>query len=155
MQTEILQIKKEDALKAYKEGTPGDKKLLENLFGSQLPTKITDRVKSFYDVLRILKMDHSAFNLLCNDLLEDEKAYRGLKLVAEVLNEGWKPNWDDPKELKWVPYFNMTGSGLVFCCADCWGSHSDVGSRLCFRSRELAEYAGRQFIDLYRAFMIF
>ena len=79
-----------------------------------------------------------------------------LVIIAEALNEGWKPNWNDSNEYKWHPYFEVrasknkpSGSGLSFNDADSWNSYTVVGSRLCFKSRELAEYAGTHFKKLY------
>jgi hypothetical protein len=38
--------------------------------------------------------------------------------------------------------------GSVYCRYD----DSGVGSRLCFRSKEIAKYAANQFLDLYKEF---
>lgn len=76
-------------------------------------------------------------------------AHTKLVIIAEALNEGWKPNWQDSNEPKYWPWFDMSGSGLSFFVCVFYYSHSGVGSRLCFKSRELAEYAGKQFIKLY------
>ena len=34
------------------------------------------------------------------------------------------------------------------------GTYVAVGSRLCFKSRELAEYAGKQFKDIYEEYYV-
>jgi hypothetical protein len=47
-----------------------------------------------------------------------------------------------------------SGSGLSYDVYDYWRAVASVGSRLCFKSRELAEYAGKQFIDIYTDFFI-
>lgn len=46
--------------------------------------------------------------------------------------------------------------GLVYSCAVNVSSYSNTnyGSRLAFKTEELAEYAGKQFIEIYRDFMI-
>lgn len=79
-----------------------------------------------------------------------------LVTIAEALNEGWKPNWNDSNEWKWNPWFDVnasakkpSGSGLSFVDGGGWDTHAGVGSRLCFKSRELAEYAGKTFKKLY------
>ena len=79
-----------------------------------------------------------------------------MKLLTKSLNEGWEPDWDNSSERKYFPWFNMSssGSGFSFCVCDDWGTHSSVGSRLCFKSSELAKYAGTQFTDIYKEYML-
>lgn len=75
-----------------------------------------------------------------------------IELLAELLNEGWEPNWSNGNEPKWYPYFEMGKSGLGFSYShyDCWGTFASVGSRLAFKTEALAKYAGTQFEDLYK-----
>lgn len=79
--------------------------------------------------------------------------YAKLIIVAHALNEGWQPNWADDSR-KYEPWFWMndenTPGGFSYDNCDFWTSDSGVGSRLCFKSAELARYAGTQFVDLYR-----
>jgi hypothetical protein len=82
-------------------------------------------------------------------------AHAKLVIITEALNEGWKPNWKDSGEYKYYPWFNMSsGSGLSFHDCVGWDSRSTVGSRLCFKSRALAEYAGKQFKKLYEQYFV-
>lgn len=86
-------------------------------------------------------------------------AHYQLVIIAQALNEGWEPNWDDSSEWKYYPWFDLekattAGSGFAFgVCADV-RTFSDVGSRLCFRSRELAVYAGETFLDMYKDYFV-
>ena len=115
--------------------------------------------------------------------MPDEIAYFKLKTIARALNEGWKPKFDG-EEYRWYPYFylytkeeydrlsednkkecrvvgranhdaNVYG-GVVVASADHAWSHSYThhGSRLAFKSEELAEYCGKQFIDLWVDFLL-
>jgi len=79
-----------------------------------------------------------------------------LTIIAEALNGGWVPDWDNEDEKKYYPWFVYNGSGVGFSCAGtcCDYAGTCVGSRLCFKTRELAEYAGKQFKDLYNDFLI-
>lgn len=79
-------------------------------------------------------------------------AHIKLVTIAEALNEGWEPDWSNYNERKYYPWFEMekTGVGFSFFVFDYRGTHSIVGSRLCYKSREIAEYAGTQFVELYR-----
>lgn len=82
-------------------------------------------------------------------------AHAKLVIITEALNDGWKPNWKDSNEWKYYPWFDMSSpSGPAFHGCDGWFSFSLVGSRLCFKSEELAEYAGKQFQKLYRQYFV-
>ena len=76
-----------------------------------------------------------------------------LVIIAEALNDGWKPNWDDDVEYKYYPWFDME-NGFVFNVCGYDPQLSDVGSRLCFRSRAIAEYIGKQFEGLYTDYFV-
>lgn len=76
-----------------------------------------------------------------------------LVIVAEALNEGWAPNWDDEDEFKYYPWFDME-KGFVFVGCDYYVTSSSVGSRLCFRSREVVNHlvAQPEFFELYKSY---
>ena len=119
------------------------------------PKKVTDRIKTFDDVLKELDIDAAKFLMQCDGLSTDEVAYRKVKLIVQALNEGWTPDWTDGQWNKYYPWFEMGGSsGSGFACDDYvnWDSVSACGSRLCFKSGELAKYAGKQFTDIYKDF---
>ncbi len=121
------------------------------------PKDVRLRFKTVNDVLAFHGWESEVtFNQQNIDLPSDVRAYMILRLLAESLNEGWQPNWDDEDEINYYPWFDMRGSssGFRFGGCDCWLSNSTVGSRLCFKSQELAEYAGKQFVDVYRMLMV-
>ncbi|UOY07740.1 hypothetical protein L0P88_04115 [Muricauda sp. SCSIO 64092] len=155
---ESLQIKKEAALTAHENAKAAGKKLLEDLFGKNTFVKdIKERIKSFDDVLEYHQLDKQEFEVECAALSKDEVAYRKLKLIVKALNEGWTPDWGNSNQYKYQPWFNMggsSGSGFAYLGYGIWHSYSYVGSRLCFKSRELARYAGEQFTDIYKDFFI-
>lgn len=156
---ETLQIEKGNAVKAYNSATKLQKQLLENMFGAETfkvkkTGPITERVKTFEDACNEAGIDLAGFSLSCAGLEKDEVAYRKLKIIRNVLNEGWKPNWDNSNEYKYFPYFDMrSASGFSRSSCDRWSSAADAGSRLCFKSRDLAIYAGQQFLDIYKDYM--
>lgn len=108
----------------------------------------------------------------------DIVAYLKLRIIVAALNEGWEPKFEDG-ERRWAPYFVLytnkemaemsdedkkncrvvgwsfynanAGGGVAFAHAGYASSNSftSSGSRLAFRTEELAEYAGKQFIDIY------
>ena len=110
-------------------------------------------IKSFEDACKALNIDpNSIINSTDN---ADDIAYKKLKIITKALNEGWEPDWTNSDERKYFPWFNLSsGSGLSY--DDCVNqySYSNVGSRLCFKSWELCEYAANTFLDLYTDFFI-
>ena len=155
---ETLEITRQAAIKAHDEASTKGKTLLENLFGKRVFQKdIKERIKTFDDVIRELGDDPEEFKNAISIMEEpDEIAYVKLKLIAKALNEGWTPDWSNGEWDKWYPWFNMNDSSSAgrfsFYAADLQLSGSAVGSRLCFKSEELATYAGTQFLDIYKDF---
>lgn len=155
MQT--LEIKKDAAQTAYDNAKNSGKQLLEDLFGKSTFLKdVKERIKTFADVLTELKIDPQDFHNRTYQLDADTKAYEQIKLIAKALNEGWTPDWSNDNEYKYYPWFKMgSPSGGGFSSYDCdyWIATSYIGSRLCFKSSDLAEYAGTQFTDIYKDFL--
>jgi len=122
-----------------------------------LPKKVTERIKSFDDVLTELGITSAKFYAGCEGIDSDEIAYRQVKLIAQALNEGWFPDWSNGKWDKYRPYFNFNDpsavGGFSYGGYDGAGSSSRVGSRLCYKSAELARYAGETFTEIYKQFM--
>ena len=114
---------------------------------------------------------------------KDLLAYLKLRIIAAALNEGWKPKFDG-EERRWYPYFyiytkeeydrldedekkycsgggrannsaNVNGGGFYAYAYIAWScSYTHYDSRLAFRTKELAEYCGKQFIDIWMDFLI-
>ena len=116
------------------------------------------------------------------DITDDLYAYLELRIICAALNEGWEPTFDK-NECRYYPWFyiytkeeyeelnegkkeeccvplrsfsnaNAYG-GLVYAYANAAGSHSVsyYGSRLAFKTKELAEYCGKQFKDIWADFL--
>lgn len=155
---ETLNINKDAALKAHQNAKPSGKQMLEDLFGKKVFTKkVTERIKTFFDVLEDQGITTAEFEKQCIGLTPDEIAYKQIKLIAQTLNEGWVPDWTDGQWNKYRPYFNFNDTSAVggFSFNDYVydRSTSSVGSRLCYKSGELAKYAGTTFLEIYRKFM--
>lgn len=112
---------------------------------------------------------------------KDIIAYLKLRVIVAALNDGWKPQFV-PGELRWYPWYELISKdeydamsedekqerrcvgrsnnyasaygGLVCSNANYASSYSDAfsGSRLVFKSEALAEYAGKQFAELFADF---
>ena len=118
---------------------------------------IKDRVKTFDDACFELGIKASEISVVgeIEGDFDSIAAYTKLIIIARALNEGWKPDWSNNNEYKYYPWFDLSsGSGLSLVGADTQGSNSDVGSRLCYKSRDLAEYAAKQFQDIYSKYFL-
>jgi hypothetical protein len=151
------QIEKEKLVDVYNNVPRKFKKKLEYIFGEEFfVPKISERIKTYEDAcseLGVTPIDESA--LLNSGFTKDEIVYRKLKTIIKALNEGWKPNWRDEKQEKWFPCFAVS-SGFVFSNAyyDRSCAYAGNGLHLCFKSEELAEYAGKQFVGIYKDFIL-
>lgn len=105
--------------------------------------------------------------------------YLKLRIITAALNEGWEPQFteDECRYYPWFEFFTQSElnemsddkkcrvvgrayynsiafGGLAFASAFSASSYSSgYSSRLAFKTRELAEYAGRQFVELYADFV--
>lgn len=111
---------------------------------------------------------------------KDVVAFLKLRIITEALNEGWHPKFTED-EYRYFPWFYIytkeeydnfseeekrrclcranlnayASGGLVYSDASNASSVSNTNSgvRLAFSNRDLAEYAGRQFIDIWADFV--
>lgn len=111
----------------------------------------------------------------------DIMAYATLRVITEALNEGWKPQFTEG-ERRWYAWYDfltkeeieemsdeekkerrvvgradnnaVAYGGLVYSGASNVStlSFTNYGSRLAFKNEELAEYAAKQFGDIYADF---
>ena len=153
---ETLEISKQNAIVAFNKADNSGKSLLVNLFGKEtFSQKITDRVKTFEEALALDgDQDEETLEFINSTVkhpdLVSTQAYMKLVVIARVLNEGWTPDWENGSQNKYVPWFkNKSGFGLACCDYGRWSAGTGVGSRLCFKTSDLAEYAGKQFKELY------
>ena len=110
-------------------------------------------IKKMSDVYRI-----NGITKLTTPPETKERYYEDFILIAKALNGNWKPDWNDMNENKWFAYFQYS-SGFRFSAAaalyDYGAAYADIGSRLCFKNKQLAEYAGKTFIEQYEKLMKF
>lgn len=78
-------------------------------------------------------------------------------IITEYLNDGWIPDWDNYYEWKYVIWFSMDKPGFRLYVVRLYVSftHSGAGSRLCFRTRALAEHAAKYFLEIYKELMAY
>lgn len=114
---------------------------------------------------------------------QDLIAYLKLRIICAALNEGWEPQFTE-NEWRWYPWHFLwtaeeladkdeewkrshalidTGdyqqegyAGFAYGNSFRYPSYSDatVGSRLCLKDEALADYCGKQFIELWADFCL-
>lgn len=151
-----LQIKQDSLLAAFRNAGKEGKQVLSDLFGKQvaLYDNITDRVKSFEDACQVLGISTNVPEVKGLPRKHQKAIIANYKLIviAEALNEGWKPNWQDSDEYKYYPWFDMSNPAGVGCSHTndtASNTSASFGSRLCLKNRELAIYFGQTFTDLF------
>lgn len=121
------------------------------------PKNVMERIKTFEDAYDALGKEHVLVKDFDNSitLTHEHAAYLGLCIIVAALNEGWKPTFAED-EKRWYPWFEIEDGGVACANAgyDSSYTYSSGGSRLAFKSRELAEYASKQFIGIYKAFLM-
>ena len=180
-----LNIDKEKAINAYKQGSEEQKKVLEKVFGVETfkPKNVMERVKTLSDALKELGPNHilvKEYNVINNNMTTlSMKHYSQLCVITAALNEGWYPKFIKD-EKRYFPCFflytdneirnmseeektgliyrtlynsNETG-GVSLAFTNCDTTTVRIRSRLAFKTSELAEYAGKQFADLYVDYLL-
>lgn len=161
-----LTLNKETALQYYKITDAAGRKHLETLFGKEaFIGKITDHVKTLDDIWKLAGKDALKKLPYKNTSDADEKyvnAAYTIMIIARVLNEGHVFDWDNSEEYKYFPVFDMRSSksgsfsGFAFAGSlDGWAhTAANGGSRVCFKSRQLSDFAGQTFPDVYKDFIM-
>lgn len=88
-------------------------------------------------------------------------AYNRLCTIAQAWNkaDGFEPDFSNTSQYKYFPWFvyDNGAAGFVYANANSAAATADanVGSRLCFKTRERAMQFGKQFIDLWNDVFLF
>lgn len=195
MEKDIIEIKKSDLQGLFKILTNYPQISKEQVinemtkaFGEEAlkPQDIKERIKTFEDAVNAIGEDHplvAQYKAITNAFKEDDNnlhlfAYTRIAIIAEALNEGWRPEYTE-NEYRYYPWFGLYTQeeydemddddkeccrfvGRSYVIAYAYGglvvanaysgsaySHTLFGSRLAFKSRELAIYCGKQFIEIW------
>ena len=120
------------------------------------------KIKTFEDACLVLELDAKNvipdFSFFPKNDIQPMIDHAKLVIINQAINgKDYIPDWSNSNEIKYYPWFIMgssSGVGFAFGAYDSWLSHSHVGSRLCFKTREKALYAGKQFEDLYKSYFV-
>ena len=176
-----LKISADDALKAYKNADNYGKKILEDLFGKDFyKIDIKERVKCFEGAVAVLGMNNQTvkdyYAIARKTSAKDIVAFAKLRVIAEALNEGWKPNsdiWNGNYYTSFILYTEEEYENLdekkKFDCCEIYRtdkerifaevdsklavSYVDIDNKISFKSRELARYCGWQFCDIWKDYL--
>lgn len=120
-------------------------------------------IKTFEDACLALGYDASVPSF-DNAPVKHRKALQAhykLMIIIEAINEGWQPNWNDSDEFKYELWPDVIEdknkpSGFGLSCDDyvTWLTITNVGSRLCFSSRERAKHCFNQFLQLWEDYFL-
>ena len=112
------------------------------------------KIKTFEDACKALKLNPPSVLPYKKPEGNDEEvlnAYAKLRIIAKALRGKWQPDWNNSSQWKYYPWFRHQPGVGFSCYGYVYGySASFVGSRLCFPTREMAEYFGTQFIDIHQ-----
>lgn len=156
----ILKISEQKARELYRSGSQELKTILEESCGKDFfEQSIMDRIKTYEDAcdeLDISPLDED--KLMELSLTKHDIAYQKLVTIIKALNEGWVPDVCNSNIYRWYPWFRPNGSpsSFAFVASDCDYSVATAGSgsRLCLKSKELSYYCGKQFLNLWKEFIL-
>lgn len=125
-----------------------------------------ENIKTFEDACKVLNLDPKTCLPDVSGIPADDQdaitAHCKLIIIAKALNGDWTPDWSDHSQGKFYPWFdvkadknNKSGLGLSYGDYVYSVSASSVGSRLSYRTRELATYAGKQFLEIYKTYFLY
>lgn len=151
-----LKVRKSNAQKAYDEGKPDQKELLETLWpGEFKPVDVTDRIKTWDDVLADQGETAESFKSKTVNDDDDVVSYKEQKMLSRCLNELKPGERLDPSKPWYYPVFNRnSGSGFACVFYGLWDSTASVGERLCYKEPRLARFAGETFPEKFKPFML-
>jgi len=123
-----------------------------------VPKDIRERIKSIDDAVKELGYNDpdvvDYLKLEAAGITSHVLYNQMLVVIIKALNEGDVPDWSNGEWDKWYPWFDFDSSSSAgrfsFHVSADLGSHSDVGSRLCLKSKELSDYVATQFLDIYK-----
>lgn len=162
MKTKAIKMAEKVALELYQTANDQLKSVLEKGFGKAFftpkPSKnIMDIVKTWKDVLTVLKLkeaDVIPFPKPKNKKQRSLNAFSKIQEITRALNQDWTPDFNNSNQAKYYPYFEKTNDGgWVFNFYVYYDRIASLGSGCFLKSSELATYAGKQFLDIYKEYL--
>ena len=120
---------------------------------------IIEKIKTFEDAMNATgRKEMPDFSSFPEDMRKHFEALFKMVVIVEALNEGWKPDVCNSDEERWYPWFKPKGSPSSFAfdvsLYDRVFAHAGSGSRLALKSEQLANYCGKQFLELWKEILL-
>lgn len=124
--------------------------------------KITKKIsckKAFEQACKELGLNPSDLPIVDSLPEKDQKsiiAYYKLTIIIRALNEGWEADFSNHSQWKYWVFVWVDSAGFV-CALTYYTAaytHALLGSRLCFKDRETAQFAIDNFIPLYEEYLL-
>jgi hypothetical protein len=150
-----LKLDKNTAKELYPTTPQWFQRVLKNTFGEEITRKRTfEDIKTYEDAVYEMPVDNE--NIIHDTDNMDVVAYKKLKHVLKVINDGWIPDWSDNRQQKYYPYYTVLPSGSGFSDANCSfaSTFTSVGSHLCTDSSDKAMHMANNFKELYEQFLL-
>lgn len=170
----------EKVLEAYEKANDYGKEILEGIFGKEAFGKdIKGKVKTFMNAVEMLGINNQTvkdyYDIANKTDAKDILAFAKLKVIAEALNEGWKPKYNifdgsyytsfdviteeeyeelSKNEKEKCLVFSLPDKEIIFAIVSSKLSVACEAYKIALKSRELAEYFGQQFIDIWKDYLI-
>ena len=167
-------------LEAYERCDDYGKEILEGIFGKEaFSANITDKIKTFVDAVEMLGIDNQKvkdyLDLDNRKCAKDIIAFARLRIIAEALNEGWKPKYDildgsyytsfdfiteeeyeklKENDKKKCLEFSLPNKEIKIAIVSSKLSVTCETFKISLKSRELAEYLGQQFIGIWKDYLL-
>ena len=120
---------------------------------------ITKKIASYEDACKKLGLNPENLPIVDSLPKKDRNsivAYHKLIIIIRALNEGWEADFSNHEQYKYWNWLWVDAAGFVYAYTNNTASSATalIGSRLCFKNRELAKYAIEQFKSLYEEYLL-
>lgn len=130
--------------------------ILEEVFPDYVNNDPLRKIKTWRDVLNAAgkeELEILPFKNPINKAQISINAVAKIQLISQVFNEDWIEDFNNSNQYKWFPWFQKAPGVWVFYRSYCYGSCSSLGFGFYFKSEEVSNYVGRQFIDIYKEYL--
>lgn len=114
-------------------------------------------IKTFADACEALKISHELpfITGVTTHQYKSMIAFYKLQIIADALNEGWKPDGNNYNQGKYYPWFLYEKDSSVFSFfgSSVTPTFTARSTSLVYKTSDLAWYAGAQFIAEYNDFL--
>lgn len=139
--SELLQRleKAEAELSLIKQELTTKKTLIESVFTFEV---VLEKLEYRNDGVLTLNMWKNVFS-----------PYEVMCLIYKCFNEGWEPDWTNPKEKKHYPWFTCDKQSFALNRTACSYGYTPVSSQLCSHSEDVVRHICKYFLKEYNEYL--